>query len=113
MRTLGVSAPARARPLHAHNEPRELPGLHRLGRYFYASLRVRSWQADRFCLRGRTVDMGHHGRTGEAIISEAPRYQPPPRVVGQIACSDAGGFNRRHLLCALQDHREGYGRGLR
>jgi hypothetical protein len=49
MRTLGVSAPARARPLHAHNEPRELPGLHRLGRYFYASLRVRSWQADRFC----------------------------------------------------------------
>ena len=35
--------------------------------------------------------MGHHGRTGEAVISEAPRYQPPLRVVGQIACSDADG----------------------
>ena len=57
--------------------------------------------------------MGHHGRTGEDIISEAPRYQPPLRVVGQIACSDADGFHRPHLLCAFQDHREGYGRGLR
>jgi hypothetical protein len=42
-------------------------------------------------LRGRTVDMDHHGRTRESIISEAPRYQPPPRVVGQVGCSDAGG----------------------
>jgi hypothetical protein len=48
------SAPTRARPRHAHNALRGWPGLHRLCQCFYASLRVRLWQA-RPQLSGRVV----------------------------------------------------------
>jgi hypothetical protein len=88
------SAPARARPRHAHNARREWPGLHRLGRYFYASLRVRLWQA-RPQARGRVVPDRYFRRAHHRECRSLPhlalwrksrprRLRPPGR---RLVCS--------------------------